>query len=236
MKFFSLKNVNKNRRRQVIGGIAGSVFSILMILVLTMPSNEKLLCKGPMNIGHETLECSSCHQNAQGTIRQQFQAKAKLLLSLRKDEPDFGKMDVDNKGCINCHQRENDRHPVNRFMEPRFEKVRSELAVEKCETCHREHQGVRVTLNDIQYCENCHDDLDVKEDPLDVSHKVLVKNAQWNTCLQCHDFHGNHQMKVPVLLKDTIPHIKVMEYINGGLDPYSADKIYKAITDLKNEE
>ena len=63
-------------------------------------------------------------------------------------------------------------------------------------SCHREHQGVRVTLTEIGYCRHCHEETRLKRDPLDVSHEALIKAKEWDSCLGCHDFHGNHRMTV----------------------------------------
>ena len=40
-------------------------------------------------------------------------------------------------------------------------------------SCHREHTGVRVTMP-ATACATCHGDLDLKREPLDVSHRELV--------------------------------------------------------------
>ncbi len=48
----------------------------------------------------------------------------------------------------------------------------------------------------------------------------------WSTCLQCHDFHGNHIYDAPEMLKDTLPLQTVREYLDGGTSPYADIKQY----------
>jgi cytochrome c553 len=67
----------------------------------------------------------------------------------------------------------------------------------------------------------------LENDPLDVSHAQLIQAQNWKTCLQCHDFHGNHIAKTPTLLKDTIPTAFIKAYLQGSKSPYSENKKYK---------
>jgi hypothetical protein len=147
------------------------------------------------------------------------------------DYAHFGKMAVDNKECLNCHERSNDVHPTHRFMEPKFSSARDAIKPEKCTSCHNEHQGERITIEQIDFCQHCHLDTEVKNDPLTISHDQLISNEEWNTCLQCHDFHGNHIFELITELKDTIPVKEVREYFEGGKDPYSDVK--KFIADME---
>ena len=101
----------------------------------------------------------------------------------------------------------------------------------QCETCHQEHKGVRVALPDANYCINCHSDLKVHKDPLDIPHETLISQGQWSTCLQCHDFHGNHVYLTPEKMKDTIPLSKIQEYLKGGEDPFSKEKKYMPLSE-----
>jgi predicted CXXCH cytochrome family protein len=228
-ELLSLKFIKKARRRQVTGIVSGLFVSTIAVSFLLHPANEQMSCRGPMNSGHEKLECQSCHQNSDGTVRQQFQAKVKFALGLRKTDADFGKADVSNESCIECHARDNDRHPVHRFSELRFEEARKKYGVDRCESCHREHNGTRVTVKQTTYCQECHADMKMEDDPLDVSHAQLITRKQWNTCLQCHDFHGNHKRITQTVLRDTIPGKLIVQYFKGGTDPYSAVKFVKAV-------
>ena len=80
---------------------------------------------------------------------------------------------------------------------------------------------------------NCHKDLEVEDDPVDIPHKTLIANEQWFTCIECHDFHGNHTYEVPVKLKDTIPMKLIQAYLKGGSDPYGNNKKYVGLTQLE---
>lgn len=172
-----------------------------------------------MNTGHDTVSCMSCHTPAPGTFRQQIQANTRYMLSMRETGVDFGHRPVQNEQCLTCHQRSDDAHPVFRFLEPRFAEARSEIAPQNCVSCHREHNGVRVTAQ-ASFCATCHQDLSLRKDPLAVSHEKLVRDERWQTCLGCHDYHGNHAMNAPTNLGDTIPVVQILRYLAGGRDPY----------------
>ena len=220
--------LNPRRKRQFMGFLIGVALVLIAYTILMWPGNEELVSLGPMNTGHTDLKCQDCHTKARGSAFQQLNANLLHLIGLRKKPVTFGNEDVDNKKCQACHDRPNDRHPVHRFMEPRFAEVRKAIHPESCESCHREHNAVRLVIKDTGYCQNCHGDTELKEDPLDVPHAELIKGEMWTTCLQCHDFHGNHEMLTPVVMKDTIPLFKIREYIQGGMSPYSDKKKYTA--------
>lgn len=225
MKLFK---VNPRRKRQYIGFLTGTGIALVIYVALMWPGNEDFVSLGPMNTGHEKLECKDCHIKAKGTSLQQLEANIRHALGLRKKTVPFGHEDVDNIQCKSCHDRPNDRHPVHRFMEPRFAEVREKIHPEKCESCHREHNEVRLFIDDTGYCQNCHGETELKEDPLDIPHTELIKKGLWKTCLQCHDFHGNHEMVTASLMRDTIPIQKIKDYVLGGTDPYSQVKKYSA--------
>lgn len=222
--------ISPKRKRQVIGMCAGVLLSVVAYVVLLIPSNEDLVSLGPMNTGHEELQCIDCHTKAPGTALQQIQANFMHMIGARNNDVEFGHLDVDTKKCQGCHDRPNDRHPVHRFQETRFADARKNIEVTQCETCHLEHQGVRLTIavNEATYCKNCHEDLDMKNDPLDVPHAQLIKEEKWSTCLQCHDFHGNHFMKTAEHMKDTVSIEALKAYFEGGESPYSDRKKYIA--------
>lgn len=228
--------ISRRRRRQWIGFGIGVFGTIITYTILTIPVNEDFLSKGPMNTGHENLSCESCHTPAKGTVFQQFQANVMFTFGLRKTETDFGTENVDNTKCLSCHDRPNDRHPLHRFTEARFAEARKNLGVTMCESCHTEHNGVRITQVDMGYCKNCHSETKLKSEPLDLSHAELIDQEMWTTCLQCHDFHGNHVYLVAEQMKDTIPLIVVKEYFDGGKSPYSDIKKYKALTETDLRE
>lgn len=232
--FVSLQKVKKARRWQVLGMIAGITYSVILVWGLRQPFNEGLLSKGPLTPGHKDLQCSSCHQQAEGTLRQQFQAKAKYAIGFRHTDSDLGLMKVDNASCLSCHNRPDDHHPVFRFNEPRFAEVRKTLDVTQCGTCHTEHTGTLASVLQTSTCLNCHQDLKIKNDPLEISHEQLIANPLDITCMQCHDYHGNHKMTVVTSIKDTIATQAILEYLRTGADPYATQKIIEATT--KNEK
>jgi hypothetical protein len=172
-----------------------------------------------MNTGHTQLACVSCHRAAPGTLRQQLQANARFWLGLRSTPADFGKRPVENSDCVTCHERPFDRHPVTRFNEPRFASARKHIAPQNCQSCHREHSGVRVTAS-LGFCENCHAKLKLESDPLDVSHDTLIGQRRWESCLGCHDFHGNHVFTPPREVERVTAAVDLEYYFQGGSSPY----------------
>lgn len=208
----------KTRRR--IGFAAGAGAALAALAVLGSDAGAHLHAAGPMNTGHGALTCASCHVAAPGSVRQQLQAVVGHWLGTRASDVDVGFRDVDNRACVRCHERADDRHPVARFLEPRFEAQRAAIAPEQCVSCHAEHRGERVTRGDVGFCRNCHQELALAHDPLDVSHERLIEAGQWDTCLRCHDFHGNHDYAVPVRLGDAPTADLVRSYLHGGDSPY----------------
>ncbi len=222
--------VSPLRKRQFTGGIIGLVLGIALFFVFTLESTETYVSIGPMNTGHQDLSCVTCHADASGNLMQQIQSNAAHAFGARKESVDFGTQDVTVDNCLQCHDRPNDRHPTYRFSEPRFKEATKHIDATTCITCHTEHNGERVSVASINYCMNCHQDLAVEHDPLDISHEALIKQEQWFTCIQCHDFHGNHKYEVPEKLADTIPMKVIQDYFNGGEDPYGIDKKYIALS------
>lgn len=214
------------RKRQVIGFLIGVLLSTLGWVYLVHPSNEKNLSLGPLNTGHEDLKCAACHTPAEGSVVGQAKDNFLYAVGSKEEEVVFGSHNVDSKKCQGCHDRPNDRHPIHRFKEPRFNEARDSIQPTECESCHLEHNGVRLTIETTGFCVHCHQETKLKKDPLDVSHEELIKQKKWNTCLQCHDFHGNHFMETAESLKDTIPSQRIWKYIEGGEDPYSSRKKY----------
>lgn len=75
---------------------------------------------------------------------------------------------------------------------------------------------------------HCHEELKLKNDPIDVSHKQLIQEKNWDSCLTCHDYHGNHDMKVEVEVKKGVALPEVEKYFNRGSNPYPGKIIHKA--------
>ncbi len=191
------------------------------------PSYERYHAPGTANSGHEKLQCAECHIRTQGTVRQQIQANVRHWLGLRNNSVYFIYQPVGNRECLACHERPNDNHPAHRFLEPRFKKAREKIGAHSCTSCHREHQGVRVTIRS-DYCVNCHEALKMKNDPLDIAHATLISDNRWITCLGCHDFHGNHIMQLMTKIDGVISYGEISHYFNGGPSPYSQQKHYSA--------
>jgi hypothetical protein len=141
---------------------------------------------------------------------------------MRSVDATFGHMPVGNDQCTGCHARDQDAHPVHRFLEPRFSEARAVLGADSCVSCHREHKGARVTMA-VEACATCHQTLDLKRDPLDVPHKELVARKEWTSCLGCHDFHGNHKRETQTRLVDAYSKAAIIEYLAGGPSPYGRD-------------
>ena len=224
--------INPLRKRQFYGILIGLVIAIIAIssLLFVKPA-EEYLSIGPMNTGHDDFTCNTCHADARGTWIQQIQSNSEHALGLRKKMVEFGSLPVDTKKCLSCHDRDNDRHPTHRFLEPKHKKAIQKIDATNCTTCHDEHNGVRISLAEGNYCINCHSNTKIKNDPIDVPHSELFKKGMWTTCLQCHDFHGNHQAEAAVLMKDTIPLSKIKAYFKGGEDPYEGIKKFKALSE-----
>jgi hypothetical protein len=206
----------RRRRRGVVLGLA---LTATALTAFFMPGQEQLTARGAMNSGHESLACNGCHRPAPGTLRQQLQAGVRFALGLRSTPADFGNKDVTNDDCLSCHERPFDRHSTFRFDEPRFAAARQAVSPQRCESCHREHSGVRVSV-EADYCRHCHSGLELKQDPLDVPHAALVRDKRWETCLGCHDFHGNHLMTPATSLAKASPPAVVARYFAGGPSPY----------------
>ncbi|MFI1743368.1 cytochrome c3 family protein [Thalassobellus sediminis] len=224
--------VSPLRKRQFIGGIIGLLLGGLICFILTLDVSEKYVSIGPMNAGHNDMSCVACHADAKGNLVQQIQSNISHAVGVREHGVDFGTKDVTVVNCLECHDRPNDRHPNHRFSEPRFKEAIKVIDATTCITCHSEHHGERVSVASIDYCMNCHQELVVENDPLDISHQKLIANEQWTTCIQCHDFHGNHRYEVPTSLKDTISMYALQKYFDGGEDPFGNDKKYIGLSEF----
>lgn len=217
----------RTRYRQNLGLVLGFSAGGLALIALLLPGQERWHARGPMNSGHAEISCDYCHRPARGSLRQQIQANARYLVGLRATPADFGLQAADNDQCLACHERPNDRHPVFRFNEPRFQKARQAIHPETCTSCHTEHRGVRTTLSTIGFCRHCHEDTRLKNDPVEVSHLSLIDDERWDTCLRCHDFHGNHVYPVATAMDELIPLERIRDYLAGGASPYGDDKVHE---------
>ena len=223
------------RKRQNRAYAIGLAIGLIFVALLLSPLDEALHAHGPMIPGHDRVKCRDCHRPAAGTARQQLQANVRFVLGLRPQPADFGYQAVTSERCLACHERPNDRHPVYRFLEPRFAKARAAIKPHVCTTCHREHRGRRVSLSEPGYCRHCHKETRLRQEPLDVSHERLIALKLWDTCLGCHDFHGNHLLKAEKRVEKVIPVTKIHAYFADGPSPYGDARLHDAKKELDHE-
>ncbi|MCB5177496.1 cytochrome c3 family protein [Microvirga lenta] len=210
-----------------IAGIGLFLGLATLLLVAVSPLHLQALNPGPMTPGHEALSCTSCHTEAPGTARQQIQANLAYLTGFRKAPVAFGYETPDSNDCSACHARPDDAHPLHRFAEPRFVEAVRVVRATTCLGCHREHQGTRVSSN-TEFCAACHDDLVVKNDPVDIPHRILVAEERWSTCLGCHDYHGNRAREAQKRLADAFDVQTIRSYLSDGPDPYGEARRHPA--------
>lgn len=201
-------------------------------VVITDRNAMPVMSYGPLQAGHDKVNCESCHRPSPGTVRQQIQAKLHYFIGLRAKSVDFGYGAVTSAACLDCHARPNERHPIFRFREPRFQKAVSEIKATSCLGCHSEHTTYRATAN-LTFCQACHEALRLTSDPLDVSHEDLISARNWQSCLGCHDFHGNHAQQTPRVLDAAIPPIEIRKYLAAGPSPYAVPKLFEAREDAR---
>ncbi len=216
------------KRNDLLFGVVIFLSSVAMALLLFFLSSPNwVLAPGRMMPGHATVSCGECHKPAQGTARQQVQANVDYWVGLRGQGAYFGNLPVAGAACASCHERKADTHPTYRFREPRFLDAVNRLDARDCLSCHAEHKDRRV-LAKADKCELCHTKLVVKNDPLDIPHAALIANADWPSCLGCHDYHGNHLRKAQKTFVERIPRAAIDAYLGNGPGPYGVAKKEKA--------
>lgn len=196
-------------------GVTGLGSLGAVMLSLNNAMEERLSAPGPYTPGHENLACADCHVEGPGSTRQQLQAHARYFAGLRQSAPSLVHLPVSNANCIDCHPQLRDVHPIYRFEEARFASARQELSAHQCGGCHAEHEGVRVSQAG-DFCVSCHSETELKNDPATPSHSVLIEQARWSTCLQCHDFHGNHDHTPPQNLLEALPLEAVQHHLQDA--------------------
>jgi predicted CXXCH cytochrome family protein len=199
--------------------VAGALLAFAP-LALLLPAAQEVRPHGHPNTGHEKLQCVACHVEAPGSTRQTLQAKVKHAIGMRQTGAVLGMQPVTTATCIQCHANPDDRHAPNRFLEPRFAQARAETGAQACVSCHREHSAARLTVANPGYCASCHQDLKVKNERTSPTHDFLVSTKQWGTCLQCHDYHGNHRFHAPLRLQDAATLDALTRYFRDGPSPY----------------
>lgn len=197
----------------------GAVTAAIAAVLVAAPVTDSWHAPGAMSPGHELLGCADCHVEAPGSVRQQLQQNVRFWLGTAQESAVFGALPVDTQRCTECHQGRADRHPVSRFLEPRFAEAREKVGAHRCAGCHVEHDGARVSAQP-GFCQHCHKSLRLERDPLADSHASLVARAQWTTCLRCHDFHGNHRGTTPLTLQGAPSEGAVEDYFSLGRTPY----------------
>jgi ferredoxin-NADP reductase/bacterioferritin-associated ferredoxin len=222
VELFALSPARAPARTFRFKAYAAGALLALSPLLLLLPRAEELRPHGHPNVGHAELKCVACHVPSPASTRQALQAKAKLALGLRQTGAVLGMEPVASATCIQCHANPDDQHAASRFLEPRFDQARADTGAQLCVSCHREHQGVRVTAPVSTYCVSCHQDLKVKDDKASPSHDFLLANRRWETCMQCHDYHGNHRWNTPLRLTDAATIERLDAYMRGGPSPYGA--------------
>ena len=70
--------------------------------------------------------------------------------------------------------------------------------------------------------------MEVPYDKTVPTHAQLKEEEAWETCMSCHDFHGNHMTEIPNRLQDGISTEALLDYMDGGSDPYSEEKHHTA--------
>jgi hypothetical protein len=208
--------------------LLASIISFLCIILLLQTDFERWNQPGPFNPGHEDLACNECHLKTKSSVRQQLQANVQYLLGQRKTEADFYYHKIDNKHCIACHNMDKDLHSSHRFNEPRFNEVREKIHPEQCISCHKEHIGQRISQFKISDCQLCHEELKIKNDPISVPHDELIERKDWQTCLGCHDYHGNHDMVLEKTVGRAIKQEQLLGYFSNAESPYLGSIITKA--------
>ncbi len=198
----------------------------LAALVLWAKPFRSAVAHGPLITAHAGVDCQKCHLTAPGSIRQQLQAQVKYALGYRKKAVDFGYSKVRSSQCLSCHSSPNDRHPIYRFREPRFATAVKEVNATSCLGCHSEHRSSFLSTS-TTFCSTCHEDLIVKSDPIEITHKSLIEDAQWDSCISCHGYHGNHIFSAPKRMADRIPSQEIQEYLHGERLVFGATKKFE---------
>lgn len=208
--------------RQIAYG-AGIIIAVLGAVLLLLPGNESWHAAGPANSGHTRIQCSECHIRAPGNFIGQAFENLFQAVGLSDSAANFVFQPVGNEECLRCHLNPDDRHPLVDFLEAKFEQPRQAMGVQFCVSCHQEHLGVRVSVTPL-VCQYCHEEIvpmELEDDPVDVPHTSLIENQRWETCLGCHDFHGNHDREVPILMSQSLTPEQIQQYLDGGNSPYS---------------
>ena len=84
----------------------------------------------------------------------------------------------------------------------------------------------------MQFCLHCHQTWGNKPDTITPRHTTPIAEERWETSLQCHEFHGSHGYKSPLLLSEAFSVEEVQQYLDGDapapygdlLQPYPEER------------
>ena len=198
----------------------GVIIALIGGVALLLPGRELWHAKGPFNTGHTKLECGDCHTSAPGNIAGQALRNIMHAVGMSDSGTYFIYSPSGNEQCLACHTDPDNVHPVEEFLEPEFAKVREARGVQFCTGCHQQHLGVRVSASPLVVCQDCHDDMVLDDDPVDIPHTRLISDGRWDTCMGCHDHHGNHEREVPTMMSGILTEEQIQQYFDGGKSPY----------------
>ena len=197
----------------------GLIVALIGGVLLVIPGSEDWHAAGPHNTGHTKTDCGECHAPAPGNFAGQALTNMLHVVGIADSATPFIYTPAGNDQCLACHENPDDRHPVAKFMKAEFAAARDAAAVQYCLSCHQQHLGVRVTVTP-RVCRNCHEETALGDDPVDISHTTLISEQRWETCLGCHDFHGNHERTVPDRMSQALTEEQIRQYFDGGESPY----------------
>lgn len=204
-------------RRAVYGW--GLIIAAIGGALLLMPGRESWHAAGPHNVGHTKIACNDCHAPSPGNVVGQAFSNLAYAVGLTDSARYFIYAPAGNEQCRACHEDPDNRHPVDDFLEPEFADARQAMGVQFCVSCHQQHLGIRVSVTP-RVCQHCHEDTALDDDPIDVPHTTLINDQRWETCLGCHDFHGNHDREVPRMMSQMLTEEQIQHYFDGGESPY----------------
>ena len=200
--------------------MAGIFVTVLSVAAMTSPSTEQFLSPGGDNEMHEGMACDQCHETAEGTIRQQVQANVYHWLGSRQHGADFLTQPVESADCEACHPMKENFHPQQKLRKSKYYELDTMLGIRECSGCH-DHHSSSVMQHAMTLCMHCHEVWGKKPDTTTPTHVELIAQGRWETCLQCHEFHGGHQREKIFLLEDAHKVDTIQNSLHGkSADPY----------------
>ncbi len=203
----------------------GALLSLTLLAAFNTPQQEQFLSPGGDREMHEGMRCDQCHESAPGTIRQQVQANLQHWLGFRNNGASFITEAVDSVDCQDCHEMPNNRHPYHRFAHSEYFDLRAILGQHECSGCHDHHSSANIVPS-MDFCMHCHRVWGDKKDTITPRHTTLIAEERWETCLQCHDFHGNHDYSAPLLLTEALSVEQIQDYLDGNAPAPYGDLLY----------